>query len=195
MIEAAHPEEQSSEVSASFAIFTGLFGEGVTEIKVMDKTVTFEDFAGFLRKFIGHFGLFGLLGFLSFIATSSFKDKSKWLIIDLLTTFFFASLTETIQLITPGRGGMFSDVVLDMQGAVLSVVSLTAIQSVVYAIKKEPQAKPNYIATLFFISFIALYLGFNSGSVNTTICFYFYLIVGGVASVISLIFSFINKKI
>lgn len=193
VIQAALPAEQSSEVSASFAIFTGLFGEGVTEIQVLDKTVTFEDFASFLRKLVGHFGLFGFLGFLGFIAASGFKDNSKWLIIDLLTTFFFAALTETIQLVTPGRGGLFSDVVLDMQGAVMSVCALAAIQSVYFYFKRVSMKKSAYIAALFYVAFIALYFGFNSGSLNTTICFYIYLITGGISSLLSLIFSHLRK--
>lgn len=85
----------------------------------------FGDFAYVIRKLIGHFSLFLVNGLLSFVTAHEFMKnwrfaKFYWTIaVTLFFGLFIASLSEVIQLFTPGRFGSMVDVGIDFGGFTL----------------------------------------------------------------------------
>ena len=85
----------------------------------------FADFAYVIRKLIGHFALFFVNGLLSFVTVHEFMKnwrfaKFYWEIaVALFFGLFIASLSEVIQLFTPGRYGSMGDVGIDFGGFAL----------------------------------------------------------------------------
>ncbi len=77
-----------------------------------------------VRKLIGHFGLFFVDGMFAYLNAVSFIKAKKYyvpLLIALSTMVVLASLSEVLQLLASGRAGLFSDVILDIAGAILGV--------------------------------------------------------------------------
>ncbi len=183
LIQAAFPAEQSSEVSSVFTSFASLtfFGEEVSEVTIMQKTLSFEEFAGFLRKLVGHFGLFALMGAFGFFAIYKVLRTKKVLIIDLLTTFSIAVLTETIQSFVPTRAGLISDIVLDTQGAIAAVALIVAIISLHSRIKYKHHKRLTLYVAAPAILFAILHLIFNADSFYTYFCYILYISVGAVS--------------
>lgn len=102
----------------------------------------FGDFQGFIRKAVGHFLLFfvdGVFGFWTFYLF--LKDKNKRLSLTILFSLgvglFFAGLSEFIQLLVPGRAGLFLDVVIDFSGYLVATLVLALI---IFIEKKRRQA-------------------------------------------------------
>lgn len=109
---------------------SGSQSKGVTDaiisfITLIDPTNTIKDNPeqahAVIRKLIGHFLFFGVSGIfnaLSFCLIDGLMvDKKKEIIIAGLSFgFSFALLSEIIQLLIPGRAGMFTDVLIDFSG-------------------------------------------------------------------------------
>ena len=99
----------------------------------------YDSFSSFIRKFVGHFSLFGLSGVLT---TLSFKffvyDKSEklayFIIFSGISGLFLAILSETIQLVVPGRSGEVLDVLIDLAGY---FIGLLVIVLIVYLLKRN----------------------------------------------------------
>lgn len=85
----------------------------------------YNDFASFIRKAFGHFGLFLISGFFTslalFLIINPFNNKKYYLIIliALSSGLLLALLTETIQLYVPGRSGELTDALIDFGGYLL----------------------------------------------------------------------------
>lgn len=84
-----------------------------------------DDFATFIRKAFGHFGLFLISGLLSSLTVYLWLNPVKWskywhlILISLGFGLFMGILTEVIQLNVDGRSGQFSDVLIDSSGYIL----------------------------------------------------------------------------
>ena len=85
----------------------------------------YNDFASFIRKAFGHFGLFLISGFFTslalFLIINPFNNKKYYriILIALSSGLLLALLTETIQLYVPGRSGELTDVLIDFGGYLL----------------------------------------------------------------------------
>ena len=93
-----------------------------------------DAFHGFLRKFIGHFSFFvvdGLLVSWTIYLFGNEKLKTRQFYIGIIISLTFglllASLTELIQLYTPGRSGEIKDVLIDFSGYLLGFLILFLI--------------------------------------------------------------------
>lgn len=106
------------------------------------------EFFAFIRKLVGHFGAFLVLGIFSTVTYFMFFRKKLFPVgvaINYSTSFGFAALTEYIQTKTPGRAGLFSDVLIDYYGFLTSATLITlsiiliflSIKLVKYIIKKN----------------------------------------------------------
>ena len=101
-----------------------------------------------------------------------------------------AVVTEGIQILAPGRAGLLSDVILDTLGAVASIGALTAITEISDGRRHRRRNSSMVVFTALCIMTIA-YLLCNDGTFYTQICFYVYLAVGALSSVI---FAVINLR-
>ena len=104
----------------------------------------FGEFSRYIRKGIGHFGAFMVLAILGIIGLSLTNYKTIPLaLISLIYGLFMATLTEAIQLVTPGRAGAVDDVLLDFFGylcgatLVLIAIIIARITTAVKAKKKN----------------------------------------------------------
>ena len=101
-------------------------------IKVTKKTFiqNMNEFLKRIRKTIGHFGAFVLLGLISTITYFLFF-RNKLLPIGFALNysagFGVAALTEYIQTFTPQRAGLWSDVMLDWSGFLITALLITII--------------------------------------------------------------------
>ena len=179
IIQAAFSARYSEEVSSAFTAFASItiFGEEITEVQIMQKTLTFEEFAGFLRKLVGHFGLFAAMGAFGFLALYKVVRTKKVLIIDLLTTFSVAVITEVIQAFIPTRAGLVSDIVLDSQGAIAAVALIVAIISLRARIKHRKHKRLTFYVAAPAILFATLFLIFNADSFYTYFCYILYITI------------------
>ncbi len=88
--------------------------------------MTFEQFAAFIRKFLGHFSLFAITAIPLMIAITlidhTFRQRVLGAIGALVGGFSLAAISEFIQLLTPGRGPAWRDVGIDFGGFALTVV-------------------------------------------------------------------------
>ena len=174
LVQASLPAAQSTAVSNFFTEFT-LFGQEITEVKIFTKVLTFEEFASFLRKFVGHFGLFAMMGAVGFFALYRGSHVKKTLIIDLSVTFFIASLTETIQFFVPSRAGLLSDIVLDTQGAIMSAAVTAAVLCAIRKAHDKPSANVFPLLAILSILFAILFVILNTDDFYTYFCFTTYL--------------------
>ncbi len=140
-------------------------GNTVTAIKTGDATVTIEYSDGFspdamrftvnvevvkqrlsntvsnwsktIRKGIGHFAAFFITGVFASVAFMMiFKRKYLGAPVALGVGFALAGLTEILQMITPGRGPSFNDVLLDYQGFCFAALPIILVFITVYIVKK-----------------------------------------------------------
>ena len=110
--------------------------QGVVEVSeevvntIKPGTITeanYDDFATFIRKAFGHFGLFAISGLFSSLATYFLIKDTKWYTkglgigISFIFGFLLALTTEIIQLNVPGRSGEFTDVLIDTTGYTLGL--------------------------------------------------------------------------
>lgn len=104
-----------------------------------------DEFASFIRKAFGHFGLFVISGLLSSLTFYLVLSPLKWskhfinAIIGLSFGLLMGILTEVIQLNVPGRSGEFTDVLIDFSGYLLGALIIALILFLVLrkARKKE----------------------------------------------------------
>ena len=131
--------------------------QGVVEVSeevvntVRPNTITeanHDQFATFIRKAFGHFGLFTLSGIFSSFATYFVIKDTKWYTkglgigISFLFGFLLAVLTEIIQLNVPGRSGEFVDVLIDTGGYVIGLGITVLILALV--LKHQAKKKENH---------------------------------------------------
>ena len=86
-----------------------------------------------IRKLVGHFGLFVFDGLFTswaiylWLAPLKFYKLYRFTYISLGYGFFLGGLTEIIQLFVPGRGGAFTDVLIDFSGFILGFLLIFII--------------------------------------------------------------------
>ena len=96
----------------------------------------YDNFASFIRKFVGHFSLFGLSGVLTTLSFMMFY-YDKYHNLGLLTLFssitgiLLAGLSEFIQLKVPGRSGELLDVAIDLAGYFIGLLVIILILSII----------------------------------------------------------------
>ncbi len=84
-----------------------------------------QEFFGFIRKAVGHFGAFLVFGVFSALTFMMWFRGKKWYWSTPLTFvqgFGLAALTECIQLGVPGRSGAFTDVLIDSSGCFIGII-------------------------------------------------------------------------
>ena len=90
----------------------------------------YGQFAGVVRKLIGHFGLFFVSGFLTSVSAFLIIGRYRWykaywaIIISLGVGLSLALLTEGIQLNVSGRSGELTDSLIDFSGYLLSSIGV-----------------------------------------------------------------------
>ena len=93
----------------------------------------YSDFATFIRKAFGHFGLFSISGFLTSLAVFLVLYPFKWskyympIILSLEFGLLMGLITETIQLGVDGRSGELLDVLIDFSGYLLGFLIIFLI--------------------------------------------------------------------
>ena len=93
----------------------------------------YSDFATFVRKAFGHFGLFSISGFLTSLAVFLSINIFKWskyympIILSLEFGLLMGLITETIQLGVDGRSGELTDVLIDFSGYLLGFLIILLI--------------------------------------------------------------------
>ena len=98
----------------------------------------FSDFTYYVRKGIGHFGAFLVLAVfatLAFLLSHVKPFPAIWLTI--IYGLFFATFTESLQLLTPGRAGAFKDVMLDFSGYLVGTVITLLVLLIIRVVKKK----------------------------------------------------------
>ena len=128
--------------------------QGVVEVSedvvntVKPGTVTeanYNEFATFIRKAFGHFGLFVVSGVFTSLATYFAIKDTKWykmgigIGISFVFGFLLAMATEIIQLNVPGRSGEFIDVLIDTSGYVLG---LGIVVLILFLVLRHQKKKP-----------------------------------------------------
>jgi len=123
IVESAIGGSGSGAQSSRFANFI------LNIVKVFDPnttlTINTPGFQNFIRKFFGHFllfggsGLFTTLGLYLILLDKAAKPIISISILSALIGLALASITEVIQLFTPGRAGLIADVFIDWAGYVL----------------------------------------------------------------------------
>lgn len=150
IVESATPGTQSANksnaVSDTIAKVINDISEAVTK---EPKITNMEEFRSYIRKLVGHYGAFLIMGiFASFTFMMFFRYKKWWVFwvkVSALISygFLFAALTEIIQLNTPGRAGVFSDVLIDFSGFMTSVGIIVIIFFIIYFKKFKNEWKDN----------------------------------------------------
>lgn len=108
------------------------------KIKRQDYIQDLSKFFYQVRKGLGHFSAFLILGIFSTLTWLLFMRKWKMFLsvpINYISGLGIAALTELIQYYIPGRSGVFSDVMLDFEGFIVSATFITAIFILIYLIK------------------------------------------------------------
>lgn len=108
-------------------------------------------FLYYIRKGLGHFGAFLITAVFSVLFyLFVFDDKRNWFFsipFLYLQGLFVAELTEFIQLFTPNRSGLWSDVLIDFTGfgigATLTLAIILLYYLVKYLIKRNNKKKDN----------------------------------------------------
>ena len=99
-----------------------------------------EDVGLKLRKTIGHASVFGIAAIFTLIAAYMFLyDKKHWitLLIALGTELVVASTSELVQHFVPSRNGSFTDVGINMLGAVIGIAIVVGIYFIVKLIRNR----------------------------------------------------------
>ena len=108
------------------------------KIKRQDYIQDLSKFFYQVRKGLGHFSAFLILGIFSTLTWLLFMRKWKMFLsvpINYISGLGIAALTELIQYYIPGRSGVFSDVMLNFEGFIVSATFITAIFILIYLIK------------------------------------------------------------
>ena len=103
----------------------------------------YDQFATFIRKAFGHFGLFVISGIFTSLTTYFAIKDTKWYKMGIGISFVFGFLlamtTEIIQLNVPGRSGEFIDVLIDTSGYVLG---LGIVALILFLVLRHQKKKP-----------------------------------------------------
>lgn len=133
----------SSQESGRFSRFVAVILNFFSPNYINDGN--FDNFAGIIRKLVGHFGLFALNGIFTTLSFHLFlkdtKLKSVYYSIgfSLGLGFVVAAISELIQIFTPDRFGSWLDILIDFSGyllgfgltlAVLSYLNLVTFRKV-----------------------------------------------------------------
>ena len=135
---------QSSAASGGVVDFLVKIINGIRPGTITDSN--YGQFASFVRKAIGHFGLFMFSGLLSTLAFHLVLNLFKWtkyylqIIIALAFGLTIAIVTEIIQLNVPGRSGEFTDVLIDYSGYLLGFLIIFLILFFIIKKQKRHQA-------------------------------------------------------
>lgn len=106
--------------------------ESIVDIYGVDKV------KNFIRKGIGHFGLFLVLGIFGVPTFMLFIKKHYLaLILELISGFTIASISEIIQIFADNRGPSFKDVLLDFSGYLTSTLLIGLVLFIIYIIKTK----------------------------------------------------------
>jgi len=151
LIEAWTPGLQSADksnaVSDTIAKVINNVSEAITN---QPKITNLEEFRALIRKLVGHYGAFLIMGIFAALTGMMYYKKNKWFIywikalIIIVYGFLFAGLTEIIQVFTPGRYGVITDVFIDFSGYMTSV----GIVLIIYFIIFYKKFKDDYINNL-----------------------------------------------
>ena len=107
----------------------------------------YSDFATFIRKAFGHFGLFSVSGFFTslavFLTLYPFKCSKYYMPIILSLEFglLMGLVTETIQLGVDGRSGELTDVLIDFSGYILGFLLILLILFLIIRHLNKKEAK------------------------------------------------------
>ena len=107
----------------------------------------YSDFATFIRKAFGHFGLFSISGFLTSLAVFLVLYPFKWskyympIILSLEFGLLMGLITETIQLGVDGRSGELMDVLIDFSGYILGFLLILLILFLIIRHLNKKEAK------------------------------------------------------
>ena len=98
-----------------------------------------------MKKGLGIMSIFASLTFMMY-----FKKKIWWFFFAkvlalILFGFIFASITEIIQINTPGRYGAFSDVLIDFSGFMTSAGIIIIVYFIIFYKKYKNDLKENNI--------------------------------------------------
>ena len=104
--------------------------------------MNWSEFNRYIRKGIGHFGAFLCLSILC-ILSLTLTDLKPFpsALITLTYGIFIATLTEALQLITPGRAGSIDDVLLDFFGYLCGAILVFLIAGIALLVKKSKEEK------------------------------------------------------
>ena len=139
IIEAATPGTESANksniVSDTIASVINNISETITK---EPKITNLEEFRALIRKLVGHYGAFLIMAIFASLTFMMYLNKKIWwffwvkVLALILFGFVFASITELIQLNTPGRAGVFSDVLIDFSGYMTSVGIIVIVFFIMY---------------------------------------------------------------
>ncbi len=124
-----------SPLKAGKAIITATIDDGYSSEKselIIKLNITkqpvikdLQQFFGFIRKVVGHFGAFLVFGIFSALTFMLWFSGRKWrwsIPLTFIQGFGLAVLTECIQLGIPGRSGAFKDVLIDSSGCFIGII-------------------------------------------------------------------------
>ena len=97
-----------------------------------------------LRKVVGHALLFAIAEIFTIITFYMFLFEKKWwlpIALSLGTELLLASISEIVQAVTPGRYGLFTDVLINFGGAILGALSIVSIYLLIRKIKSKKKPK------------------------------------------------------
>ena len=142
IIEAATPGSASSNKSnfVSDAIANTI--NGISEAFTKKPKITdFDSFRAFIRKAVGHYGAFLFMSIFATLSAMLYYHKNSWkvfiikIIIVISFGILFAALTESIQLMIPGRAGQIRDIFIDFSGYMTSSLIIILIFFIKYYIQ------------------------------------------------------------
>jgi hypothetical protein len=123
-----------------------------SEVKLIVRQTDFvehiSDFIYFyVRKGLGHFAIFLILAIFASLSCFMFFEHKKWwhvaikIGIIFAYGFLFSGFTELLQMITPGRFGLMSDVLVDFSGYSLAAVLLSIGFIILLIVKLKKKKK------------------------------------------------------
>lgn len=105
-----------------------------------------QDVSFNVRKVVGHATLFAIAEIFTIITFYMFFYKKKWwlpIVLSLGTELLLASISETVQALTPGRHGLVADVLINFAGAVIGALFTIGIFLLVRKIKNKKKQSEN----------------------------------------------------
>ena len=99
-----------------------------------------EDVGYSVRKVVGHAALFAIAEVFTIVALYMFLYDKKWwmpIVFSLGIELTLSSISEFVQFLTPGRHGLFTDVMINFAGAVVGAAIVVGIFIICKHIKKK----------------------------------------------------------